>query len=115
MWTETLSKMGHKSPKMLTGDEAGALGLSEPIPKTVWECKDGSTTVHCSSTAVMSLAERAEPPVRLLFVSCVMEYVHPKMLRAFRTGACGGGGQQHHLPVQHMRTASGFWKGQICS
>lgn len=76
--TETLSKMVHRS-WALAGKAAGALGLSEHVPKTEQECKDGNTTIRCSKTAVRWLPGRAEPPVRLLFVSRIMEYVHPKM------------------------------------
>ena len=111
-WTETLSKATHRS-RVLAGDAAGALGLSEHVPKAERECKSGSTTIRCCSTAVTWLLGRAEPPVRLLFISRIVEYVYPKMHWAFRSGAYSGGGQRHHLPVEYMRSISGFWKGQI--
>lgn len=75
--------------------------------------QDANTTGRCWSTAVMWLLGRAEPPVKLLFISRIMEYVHPKMHWAFGSGVYGGQGQHHHLPVEYMRTISGFWRGKI--
>lgn len=77
-WTETLSKTARRS-WALAGEAAGALGLPEHVPKTKWEHKDGNTTTPCCNAAVTWLLERAEPPVRLFFISRVMECVHPKM------------------------------------